>query len=498
MQKIAILYDASQIVLSTFDLDEVLERILHTVRDYFNLDNGTILLLDKKTQELYVRNHFGCMQAPLNLRIPLGTGLTGTAAKVKRPIYSPDVQKDHRYLKSKTLKSTRSELAIPLLVRDEVVGVLDIQKDIVDGFDRETIDLLTLFSTQASIAIQNAELYSREQLRTRQLEAINAVAKETRALMKLDALLPAICDLVLQYFSVDHAILLTVERKKLVLRAHKGKLHELVTIGFEMPPNSGICGHALAEGVTIVANQAKSHPEYIAGFKETQAQVCIPLVSLGQKVGVLALENEAPDSFRDEDIRALEAVADICADAIHNAQSLKKAEDMADTDGLTGIYNRRHLEKVLIAEIDRLARYEHGMAMLMIDIDHFKNLNDEFGHILGDEVLRQVAGLFSKHLRKADVVCRYGGEEFAVLLPETTGEKAMGVAEKLRRYVENFNFPGLGRPLTVSIGVADFPEHGSTRDALVKAADTALYAAKDAGRNKVVRAVVATESAAVK
>jgi len=490
MQKIAILYDASQIVLSTFDLDEVLERILDTVRDYFNLDNGTILLLDKKTKELHVKSHFGCIQAPRDLRIPLGKGLTGTAAKVKRPIYSPDVSKDRRYLK--VTNGTRCEVAIPLLVRDEVVGVLDIQKDVIDGFDRETIDLLTLFSTQASIAIQNAQLYSREQRRTQQLEAINAVAKETRALLKPEELFPAICNLILQYFPVDHAIVLTVERKKLVLRAHKGKLKELVTLGFELPQNSGISGHALAEGHTIVVpNRAKSHAGYVAAFQETQAEICIPLVSLGQKIGVLALENAAPDSFRDEDIQALEAVADICADAIHNALSFKKAEEMADTDGLTGIYNRRHLEKRMIAEIDRLSRYEHGMAVLMIDIDYFKNLNDEFGHILGDEVLRHISALFSKHIRKADVLCRYGGEEFAVLLPETVGEKAMKAAEKLRGFVENFHFPGLNRPLTISIGVADFPEHGTNRDELFKAADAALYAAKEAGRNKVVRAHLA-------
>jgi len=497
MQKIAILYDASQIVLSTFDLDEVLERIMETVRDYFNLDNGTLLLLDKKSQELYVGTHFGCMESPEALRIPLGTGLTGTAAKIKCPIYSPDVTKDGRYLEA--TKSTRSELAIPLLVRDEVVGVLDIQKDVTDGFDRETIDLLTLFSTQASIAIQNAELYSREQRRTRQLEAINAVAKETRSLLRLDDLLPTICNLILQYFAVDHAAVLMLDRRRLVVLAHKGKLTEAATGGVELNHHAGISGKAMAEGKTIVANRTKSYPGYVAGFKETQAEACIPLIALGEKLGVLALENASVDSFHDEDIHALEAVADICADAIHSAQSFKRMEEMADIDGLTGIYNRRHLEKRLISEIDRLSRYEHGMGMLMIDIDNFKNLNDEFGHILGDEVLREVSLLFQKHLRKADVLCRYGGEEFAVLLPETVGDKAVGVADKLRRFVENHHFPGLGRPLTVSIGVADFPDHGSTRDDLVKAADTALYAAKDAGRNKVMRATThAAESASVK
>jgi diguanylate cyclase (GGDEF)-like protein len=495
MQKIAILYDASQMLLSTFDMAEVLERITETVRDYFNLETGTLLLFDKKSQELYVGIHFGRMDAPKDLRLPLGIGLTGTAAKVKRPIYSPDVTKDSRYFQG--TKSTRSELAIPLLVRDEVVGVLDIQKDVIDGFDRETIDLLTLFSTQASIAIQNSQLYTLEQRRTKQLEAINAVAKETRSLLRLEELLPTICNLILQYFAVDHAAVLMLDRRKLVMQAHKGKLTEIAPGNLEMNYHAGISGRAMAEGKTIVAQRTRSFSGYVAGFHETEAEACIPLYALGQKLGALVLDNAKPDSFPEEEIHALEAVAGICADAIHNAVSFRRMEEMADIDGLTGIYNRRHLEKRLLEEIDRLSRYEHGMGMLMIDIDHFKNLNDEFGHILGDEVLREVSALFRKHLRKADVLCRYGGEEFAVLLPETTGDKATGVAEKLRRIVENHHFAGLGRPLTVSIGVADFPDHGSTRDALVKAADSALYAAKDAGRNKVVRAC-ATESASVK
>jgi diguanylate cyclase (GGDEF)-like protein len=494
MQKIAILYDASQMLLSTFDMEEVLERIAETVRDYFNLDNGVLLLLDKKNQELYIGTHFGSMDVPLDLRVPMGVGLTGTAAKVKRPIYSPDVSKDNRYLKG--TNSTRSELAIPLLVRDEVVGVLDIQKDVTDGFDRETIDLLTLFSTQASIAIQNSQLYTREHRRTRQLEAINAVAKETRSLLRLEELLPTICNLILQYFAVDHAAVLMLERRRLVQQAHKGKLTEITSGGVEMNYHAGISGHALAEGKTIVASRVRSFKGYVAGFEETEAEACIPLIALGQRLGVLVLENAKPDSFPDEEIHALEAVADICADAIHSAQSFKRMEEMADIDGLTGIYNRRHLEKRLLEELDRLARYGHGMGLLMIDIDHFKNLNDEFGHILGDEVLREVSLLFRKHLRKADVLCRYGGEEFAVLLPETTGEKAVRVADKLRRFVENHHFAGLGRPLTVSIGVADFPDHGRSRDDLVKAADMALYAAKDAGRNKVMRATAPAEESA--
>jgi diguanylate cyclase (GGDEF)-like protein len=130
----------------------------------------------------------------------------------------------------------------------------------------------------------------------------------------------------------------------------------------------------------------------------------------------------------------------------------------------------------------------------MADIDQFKKLNDEFGHLLGDEVLRQVSSLFHQQLRKMDIVCRYGGEEFAILLTQTNAQHAMGVAEKLRRLVEGWQFPGVPRTVTISAGIAALPEHGSNRDEIVRAADNALYAAKQSGRNRVLLTALARQA----
>jgi len=133
------------------------------------------------------------------------------------------------------------------------------------------------------------------------------------------------------------------------------------------------------------------------------------------------------------------------------------------------------------------------MAVIMADIDQFKRLNDEFGHVLGDEVLRQVSSLFHQQLRKIDVVCRYGGEEFGILLTQADEHHALNVAEKLRKMVAGWQFPGVPRTVTISAGAAAFPCHGATRDDLVRAADSALYTAKQAGRNKVCLATSARE-----
>ena len=145
MPKIAVLYDAGQAVLSTFDLDEVLKRILAIAHDYFRLHNVAILLLDKETQQLCVRSQIGWDEGKDTILLGANEGITGAAVAKKQPVNAPDVSQDPRYISA--AKSTRSELAIPLMVRDEVVGVLDCQSDHLNHFDHEMIELLTLFST---------------------------------------------------------------------------------------------------------------------------------------------------------------------------------------------------------------------------------------------------------------------------------------------------------------------------------------------------------------
>lgn len=487
MAKIAVLYDAGQALLSTFDLDEVLQRILAIARDYFHLQNVAILLLDPEAQQLFVRSQIGWDEGADQLRLELGKGLTGMAALKKQPIYAPDVSKDVNYFCS--TQATRSELAIPLMVRDEVVGVLDCQSDRESYFDNETIELLTLFSTQASMALQNAKLYSLEQQRARQLEAINDIAQQSTAVLDLEQLASRVCCLIQQAFQVSHVSLLLREEGDLVLRAHHGTLTPQITDGGRFSTSREPWSQILVTGSTMIEKEfTGSECRYLA---ESASRMCIPLVSFGQTLGVLVLDSSKPNAFRAAELRSLESVADICATSIQNAHYVERVKQLAYLDGLTGIFNRRFFELRIMEEIERARRYGNGMAVIMADIDHFKLLNDEFGHLLGDEVLRQVSSLFHQQLRKIDVVCRYGGEEFGILLTQTSVQHAMSVADKLRKIVESWQFPGVPRTVTISAGVAAYPEHGTTRDELVRAADTGLYGAKQDGRNKVWAAPLA-------
>jgi diguanylate cyclase (GGDEF)-like protein len=482
MQRIAILYDASQAVLSTFELDEVLNQVLAIVRDYFHLQNGSIMLLDPDSQRLVVRAQFGESELLANFSVPFGKGIPGIAAKARRPIYSADVTTDRRYIGP--VARTRSELAIPLMVRDEVAGVLDCQSDTPGFFDNETVDLLTLFATQASIGFQNAKLYSMLRQRAAQLEAINAIAKRTTVELDLKELLDRMCTQLLQAFTVEHvAIFLRDEDGDLVLRAQQGTLAKL-QIGDTLPNGNGS-----AQSPEGQHRRCDESSDCVCVCLPTgHTEVCLPLVSFGDNIGLLVCATKQSKALVTNDMQALESLADILATATQNARYVEKIRQLAFRDGLTGVYNRRYFETRLVDEVTRAARYGGGVSVLMIDLDHFKKINDEFGHMLGDDVLRTASAIFVRQLRKLDVVCRYGGEEFAVVLPATHGASAAAVAEKLRRAIANTAFVGIPYSVTVSVGVAEFPANGITRDDIVGAADGALYEAKGAGRNRVCAA----------
>lgn len=169
---------------------------------------------------------------------------------------------------------------------------------------------------------------------------------------------------------------------------------------------------------------------------------------------------------------------------------LSRIQILSVTDYLTGIYNRRYLFDKLAEELNRSSRYQRKLSLLMLDIDHFKNYNDNHGHQQGDYLLKELAQLLTRSIRQPDFVARYGGEEFVVVAPETDKEQGVKLAEKIKMAIEEYPFkmkesqPN-GR-ITVSVGVVEFPEGGSNADELVGKADVALYLAKDMGRNKVV------------
>ncbi len=223
------------------------------------------------------------------------------------------------------------------------------------------------------------------------------------------------------------------------------------------------------------------------GIAQTREGVIVPVLTDDNHSALIRLSRTTPP-FSTDELRFLEVVASQTALALERVKLIAFLERLSLTDPLTGVANRRHLEWRLSEEVARSSRYQYPLSALMLDIDHFKQVNDTYGHQVGDEVLKQLAQRLQQTLRRTDFIARYGGEEFLILAPQTPSDRALLMAERLRQLVANKPFsitPDLNLTITVSIGVAIFPDHAQNESELVKAADAALYRAKETGRNRV-------------
>src|SRR6185295_12627424 len=215
------------------------------------------------------------------------------------------------------------------------------------------------------------------------------------------------------------------------------------------------------------------------------AQAAVPLVYEGAFVGLILVESDdASRVWAENELLLLHTVADQLAVAVNQAHLFAQMQQQALTDGLTGCYNRRSFELQLERDLHLATRMRQPLSLIMLDLDHFKYINDQAGHEAGDEALCMLADSLRAELRAVDTPARFGGDEFVIILPQANAEGAMLVAERLRQRIELMEVPGFGRA-TASFGVASFPSNASSRDTLVVAADRALYNSKRAGRNRV-------------
>jgi diguanylate cyclase (GGDEF)-like protein/PAS domain S-box-containing protein len=244
-----------------------------------------------------------------------------------------------------------------------------------------------------------------------------------------------------------------------------------------------------------------THPglkcDHITGLYVDQ-HICVPMIAHGEALGILHLnhtkaENDplqaAGQLYGEHKTQVIMAVAEHIALALSNLKLRETLRQQSIRDILTGLFNRRYMEESLARELSRAEREKNSVGVIMFDIDHFKNFNDDFGHDGGDALLRQLGDYLVKDTRCGDIVSRYGGEEFVVVLPDASLENARLRAEELRMGVKDLLVYHLGKPLgkcTLSFGVAAFPEHGVTNDGILKSADNALYRAKNEGRDRVV------------
>lgn len=216
--------------------------------------------------------------------------------------------------------------------------------------------------------------------------------------------------------------------------------------------------------------------------------LCVPLVSQGETLAVLHLRREGPESISEDVQRLAATLAEQLSLAVGNLRLQETLRSSSERDPLTDLYNRRHLEISLQRELARAQRHDFPVSLIMLDVDHFKAFNDTNGHDAGDEVLRNVAHVLKRHTRVEDVACRYGGEEFLIVLTACTMDDAYAKAEAIREAIAQLHVfsRGIALPrVTASLGIASYPEDGERMEQLIAEADTALYRAKSTGRNRI-------------
>ncbi|MCK4267561.1 MAG: sensor domain-containing diguanylate cyclase [Actinomycetia bacterium] len=291
--------------------------------------------------------------------------------------------------------------------------------------------------------------------------------------------------LILNIVTIDlapdvSALFMMDSQNTLCLQAHRG-LDKPDDEELKIKSGRGIIGKVAADKTPISISEAnrKWRLDFVPDISSVMA---VPIVAGEKLLGVLMVGKRAPFAYGYENLRFLEALGSQAAISIQNAWLYRQTKEWASKDALTGIYNFRYFSERLDSEWSRSLRYEKPLSLIMIDIDFFKKVNDTYGHICGDEVLREVATLLKSHTRETDITARYGGEEFGIILPETHYQDAYRVGEKLRQAVCDATFKGdtAGQniKLTISLGIANYPSTTNTKTDLIYQADQALYAAK--------------------
>lgn len=375
-------------------------------------------------------------------------------------------------------------LLMPLIYRGEVRGVGIIwDADAQHTFTAEGITLLRVFLRHASTIAEHTRLLQEAEQTATELEAIRLASLYLTSSLKLDEVLSAILKGAATILpDMLNAHIFLYDGRTVTFGAAMwgdGRRRDI----FAEPRRDGLTYTVAESGELVVVPDMRKHPLYKDTPSDwTGAIIGAPLRFGERVVGVMNIAFREPRQFGERVLRVVTLLADHAAIAINNARLHGLTQEEALTDVLTGLPNRRALDKRLAEEVRRSARYNHPFSLVMMDMDGFKRVNDNYGHALGDTVLRNIAECLRYRVRDTDFLARFGGDEFVLILPETEPKDAALIADKLRNAVADcqHDWPdGKGVDLAISVGVAAYPRDGRSAQSLLENADKAMYGFKD-------------------
>lgn len=330
------------------------------------------------------------------------------------------------------------------------------------------------------------------------LSLFHEVGKTLASTLDLQKILQTIMEKISDFLQPDTWSLLMLDENtqelyfEIAIGAGASKLKDV-----RLKLGEGIAGWVAQSGEPVLVEDVKKDPRFAQKFDEltqtdTRSVVCVPIKGREKILGVIELINCLnKESFRKEDIPILKNLADYAAIALENARYVQRIQELTITDDCTALYNARHLHFVLDAEIYRSNRYNYEFSVIFIDLDHFKLVNDTYGHLIGSKLLWMIGDIIKGHLRLIDYAFRYGGDEFVVLLPQTPKENALMVVRRIRDLLNStvfFTEEGLNIKVTASFGLASFPGDARTRKEILRMADEAMYIVKNSTRNNIALA----------
>ena len=474
-------------VSGTLNLTELFHRTVEEVAAQLGYTHVSIFRRDG--DDLSLQAQVGYAEAVA--RVPVSRGIMGRVVRTAQPALLADVTADRDYVAVDP--TVRSEAAVPIIIDSEVRGVLNIEAGPERVLGPGDVQVLQTLARQLSVALRNATLYD-EAKRTRdELSVLYDAAKAVSSSLEMESVLETLVQVPCRAFGYEYGAILLVDERSadLVIEATYG--YAPSTRGYRVASGKGITGSVHRTGKAELVRDVREDARYIDVNRDVVAEIAVPLIREGRVIGVFNVESTRPGALGERDVNILTALAGYATIAIQNARLFAQTERLAATDGLTGLFNHRHLHQAMERMLERCRREERPLALIMLEIDNFKRYNDTYGHQRGDEVLRIVAEMLRKGSRSTDIVARYGGDEFMIVLPDTRKDTAGDVGERLRRAIEAYPFrlgENIVTNVTLSVGIAASPDDGDTVDALVDAVDRAQYSAKRSGGNKVQNAHV--------
>jgi len=496
-EELRILHRVGEALRSTFDLEAQISILRQELRGLMGGTNFGLALQDNAEGPLEVA-------VPFEDAGPHGTQKGGPASSLaqyvqltRQPLLvASDVQGTARELGLAPMNPrVKTWCGVPVHFSDGSMGVLalaDMEREY--AVTKAHFELVQVLAQEAAGAVENARLFKREQRRATHLALLNELGRKASSVLNLHELLPSICRQVRNAFGYDLARIETLDREhaELVVEAEAGYGSEL--LGRRVRMGEGLAGAAADLGEPVLANSVLKEPRYIPLHPSIRSALSLTLKYRDDLMGVLSLESREGYAFSQQDVLTLRTLADQLAIALHNAHAYREALEQAITDGLTGLKTHRYFMEALEREWRRSTRSGHSFSLIMIDLDGFKQVNDRHGHLEGDKVLTAVASLLGDRVRQSNVVARYGGDEFAIMMPETRTEQAQVLAERLRATLESDPYLA-AHGVTASFGIATFPVHGPTQEEILRVADSGMYLAKHQEGNCVRVASLSVASA---